>query len=109
MRSSEKWVHEPLGPDPARTDLRRSRGSTTERGYGHRHQLIRRIHLGREPLCRLCQRPATVSDHIKPIRDGGDPWSLANRQALCRKCHNEKTKSDIESRKNESIKWRMSI
>lgn len=84
-------------------------GNTTQRGYGHRHQKIRLIHLAKEPLCRRClakqppaYRSAKVSDHIKPIRDGGDPWDLANRQALCVACHSEKTTEDLKKRRESN-------
>ena len=42
------------------------------------------------PFCK-CKRPATVVDHIKPIRNGGDIWNLNNLQSMCRRCHNSKT------------------
>lgn len=56
----------------------------------------RRLHLTQNPLCVGCltkgiRTDATVSDHIKPIRQGGDPWEWSNRQALCDTCHNKKS------------------
>ena len=30
-------------------------------------------------------------DHVRPLDKGGDPWALANLQALCRPCHFAKT------------------
>lgn len=51
------------------------------------------------PLCVLCQdkgiiTPAQVADHIKPIHQGGDPWSRENLQALCTSCHNKKSATE---------------
>jgi hypothetical protein len=44
------------------------------------------------PLCVVCQAPATDVDHIQPIADGGEPWDMANMQALCHSHHSEKTR-----------------
>ena len=30
---------------------------------------------------------AELVHHVKPIRDGGDPWALENIKSLCRDCH----------------------
>jgi 5-methylcytosine-specific restriction protein A len=92
---------EPFRYDPQPQTVRvQSRGTTTQRGYGHRHQVIRRLTLQRDPVCKRCNRlPSTISDHIHPILDGGDPWSLSNRQGLCRSCHDQKTKEDLAKRK----------
>lgn len=48
------------------------------------------------PLCVAClghERyvPATVVDHIVPIKDGGDRFERCNLQPLCVSCHNRKT------------------
>jgi len=70
-------------------------GNTTERGYGHRHQKIREVHLARNPVCAMCKiRAAVISDHIVPTSQGGDPWSLKNRQGLCEPCNTKKTIED---------------
>ena len=37
-------------------------------------------------------------DHIKAIVNGGDMWDEDNVQALCKKCHNKKTKLDLKKR-----------
>jgi len=34
---------------------------------------------------------AVVSDHINPIKDGGERFDWANLQGLCIPCHNRKT------------------
>lgn len=56
----------------------------------------RRLHLQEEPLCRICVSKgltveATVSDHVNPVRTGGDPWDRKNRQSLCKTCHDRKS------------------
>ena len=33
-------------------------------------------------------------DHVIPLDKGGDPWDLANLQALCRDCHIKKTRRE---------------
>ena len=34
--------------------------------------------------------------HIVPIRNGGDPWNLANLQSLCRLCHIKKHRPPVD-------------
>jgi 5-methylcytosine-specific restriction enzyme A len=59
-----------------------------------RWKKLRRMHLAKEPLCRMCQaegvvRAGVVVDHIKPHR--GDPklfWDEKNFQTLCAFHHN---------------------
>lgn len=53
-------------------------------------------HLERNPLCVHCQAkskatPATITDHIKPINQGGEAFDSANHQSLCLKCHQKKS------------------
>lgn len=69
---------------------------------GTRGDLIRKLVLLRFPLCVACERRGVVSaatevDHIVPLFKGGadslDPFE--NRQALCRRCHQEKTDQDM--------------
>ena len=48
------------------------------------------------PFCK-CKHLATVVDHIKPIRNDGDMWSLNNLQSMCRRCHNSKTAKESNS------------
>lgn len=76
----------------------RARGTSAERGYGGRHRRWRRMVLARDPVCvdpygRHAERgevvPATVADHIVPLRRGGE-WTLENGQGLCASCHGVK-------------------
>ena len=51
------------------------------------------------PLCAQCQKegrttPSQVTDHIKPISQGGDAWDANNYQALCIECHNKKSRTE---------------
>lgn len=44
------------------------------------------------PFCISCEAkgiisPSTTTHHIKPIREGGDPWADSNMEALCASCH----------------------
>lgn len=55
--------------------------------------------LREEPICRECRRrgqltPASQVDHIRAIKDGGQPWDKSNLQALCASCHSRKTSSE---------------
>lgn len=69
----------------------------------YRWRKDRRLHLQSYPLCAECARAgrvvaATVSDHVKPIRQGGDPWCWSNRQALCVTCHASKSGREAHNR-----------
>ena len=57
---------------------------------------LRKEILEEEPLCRICRQngyltPATIVDHIIPIRQGGDKMARSNLQPLCNTCHERKT------------------
>ena len=58
----------------------------------------RKMVLKREPLCRMCGKPATIVDHIIPIREGGKRLDASNLQPLCHACHNQKTMADRKGR-----------
>lgn len=63
------------------------------RGYDARWRKVRKIKIGRNPLCERCEAagqsiPATVVDHIVPISIAPDlRLSLGNLQSLCTNCH----------------------
>lgn len=65
---------------------------------------VRWAYLCEHPLCAIClghERyvPATVVDHIVPIKDGGDRFDTANLQSLCVSCHNRKTARETAVRR----------
>ena len=71
--------------------------TTTERGYGWRHQQMRKVVLREEPLCRAClamdppqYTPTTIADHIVPKAEGGRD-DRENYQGLCDPCSAAKT------------------
>ena len=52
-----------------------------------------------ELLCRPCSKQgrvtlATLTDHIVPIEQGGDPWDDDNLQSSCDPCHNAKRQAE---------------
>lgn len=56
---------------------------------------LRALVLQETPLCVHCKEqkrltPATMVDHIKPIRLGGEPLDEANLMPLCHHCHQVK-------------------
>lgn len=64
-----------------------------------RWAIIRRAVLNAEPFCRMCaergvETLATEVDHIVPLANGGDPYSLANLQPLDHHCHSVKTRKE---------------
>jgi 5-methylcytosine-specific restriction protein A len=80
--------------------------STTERGYGWKHQKMRERVLREEPLCRMCfdatprrYTPSGIADHIIPKAEGGTD-DRSNYQALgdpkdC-DCHVRKTAEEAK-------------
>jgi len=49
-----------------------------------RQKAWRQIILGRDPICRGCERaPSTHADHIVPRKPGAEDWSEENGQGLC--------------------------
>lgn len=81
--------------DPGRHAYYRTRGTTTERGYGAAWRKVRRIVLLREPLCRMCAADGITAravdvDHIRSKAQGGDD-RFSNLQSLCTAHHREKS------------------
>jgi 5-methylcytosine-specific restriction protein A len=78
--------------------VRENRGSARERGYTREWEKARLRFLMDHPLCRHCEAQGIVQaaeevDHIVPHR--GDMelfWAMANLQALCKRCHSQKTR-----------------
>ena len=54
-----------------------------------------------EPNCRKCTNPATETDHILPLADGG-MHDRANLQRLCTDCHRKKTAKENRIRMRKS-------
>lgn len=82
--------------------------TTTERGYGWRHQQMRAVVLREEPLCRLClaadpkrYTPSCVADHITPQTEGGT-GDRDNYQALCKPCSDAKTAAEAARARRRS-------
>lgn len=78
-------------------DYDRRRGSSAERGYGHRWRKYRAWFIREHPLCITCREqgvrePANVVDHITPVTGADDPlfWDTDNHQPMCDRCHNTK-------------------
>lgn len=76
------------------------RPSAAARGYGRKWRAARERYLARHPLCVRCRAEgrvvaAEVVDHIVPHRGDArlrdDP---ANWQALCKRCHDQKTATE---------------
>lgn len=99
-RIKKSTPHRPWLPE------RRTQGRRTEEVFDYnstRWRKDRRLHLAANPLCVECIKEgivseATVSDHDKPIREGGDPWDWSNRRALCGRHHNQKSGREAHKR-----------
>jgi len=81
-------------------DYARRRLDTEEQAFykSARWQKLRAWKLARDPMCEQCAAegrttPATLVDHIVPLKDGGDPMLVDNLQSLCASCHARKHRS----------------
>lgn len=60
---------------------------------------FRAYRLSLNPLCQQCERnglhhiPAVDVHHVIALRNGGQPYDLANTEALCHECHSRVTRS----------------
>lgn len=70
---------------------RQRRGSATERGYDAAWRAVREQILAAHPTCARCGAPATLVDHVIPLRRGGHRLDPHNLQTMCRRCHAAKT------------------
>jgi 5-methylcytosine-specific restriction protein A len=71
-----------------------------------RWQDARAAQLARCPCCEVCAKvgrttPATVCDHITPVRLGGAFWDTRNYQSLCRPCHQAKSATERTTQPNK--------
>ena len=87
-----------LKAKPRRKAWATTRKSRQARGYGREHELMRKIVLNEEPLCRMCLEqgratPATIADHIIPLSEGGTS-DRSNYQGLDAECHRIKTATE---------------
>ena len=68
--------------------------------YTEKWLKLRKSMLRKHPLCRMCKerglvRRANEVDHIKPVKEGGEPFDPDNLQCLCKSCHSRKTRADM--------------
>lgn len=73
------------------------RGTRQQRGYTDEWVRMARMYRAQHPVCEMCQdAPSVDVDHVIPFTSLGDPlrteWQ--NLQALCRACHNGKTRHE---------------
>lgn len=55
---------------------------------------LAKAHKAANPLCinhARCKGLAYITDHVKPIREGGAPYAWDNLQSLCKGCNASKT------------------
>lgn len=74
-----------LPPRPATPSPRPTRGTTTERGYGHEHQKQRARLLKLFPICQRCE--SDWSYHLHHL--DRDPFNRhdSNAEMICEPCH----------------------
>ena len=72
--------------------------TTTKRGYGWRHQMIRAELMRTVILCEECTRngrvtAGNIADHVVPLAKGGSS-DRSNYQLLCKACAEAKDAKD---------------
>lgn len=70
-----------------------TRRSAAARGYDSAWRTLRDAVLDEQPTCADCHQPATLVDHIVPLRFGGT-HDRANLKAMCRRCHARKSERE---------------
>ena len=65
-------------------------------------------------LCERCKESgrtsaAEIVHHRRPLRAGGDPWARSNCEAVCRQCHADIHRAEVESIPVEVRAWRRLI
>jgi 5-methylcytosine-specific restriction endonuclease McrA len=98
MPSLPKPTRRPWQPAPQKREYVPHAARSPEYSTA-RWQRARATQLASCPCCEACTKqgrttPATVADHIKPVRLGGDFYDPANHQSLCRPCHQAKSASE---------------
>jgi 5-methylcytosine-specific restriction protein A len=96
--------HLPKPKRRTRTPGQKISGHNTRRNRDYRDQFynttvwrkLRTIHIQDNPICKWCDEedrttPATVVDHIVPIKQGGERTNKDNLQSLCERCHAQKS------------------
>jgi 5-methylcytosine-specific restriction protein A len=85
--------------DGCQAKAEQQRGTSTQRGYGHKHRTLfrPRVLARANYICELCQRNvATVADHHplsrRELVDAGmNPNDPRHGRALCKPCHDRET------------------
>lgn len=74
-------------------DYKMRRSDVEEQAFykSERWRRLRAWKLRQNPICEICNTAAaTIVDHIRPIKKGGDPMLVDNLQSVCAACHNRK-------------------
>jgi len=74
-----------------------------KRYYSTRWRKFSAAYRKRHPICATpgCGRLTEVTDHINPVRLGGDFWA-GPFQPLCHRCHNSKTAKESNIKPKEA-------
>ena len=93
-----------------RANRYRQRPKKTDPFYGTaRWQRFRGWYRRNHPLCEDCLEhgrvvPVYCVDHVKEIKDGGEPLSEDNARSLCRRCHAVKTAA-VRRKRSKGLLW----
>lgn len=101
-KTKRPWIKE-----KPKEQANESRGGNEETNFYRlsKWRGIRKYVLYQEPLCRSCMAavpkrltPATMVDHIVPVKQGGDKYELSNLAPICSKCHARKSAGERKDR-----------
>ena len=60
---------------------------------------LAKAHKAQNPFCAMCETGvAEVTDHIKPVNEGGSMFGWNNLQSLCKACHAKKSGKEAHAR-----------
>ena len=74
----------PWQPAPEKRPYKQHAARTSDYDSSRWKQLSLQVRR-EQPTCEVpgCGKPSRATDHIKPVRQGGDMWARSNLQALC--------------------------
>jgi 5-methylcytosine-specific restriction endonuclease McrA len=97
---NKREVHNAQAKELAEQKRVRFEGNASQRGYDWAWAKVSKYVRTNEPVCRHCKNAlATMVDHIKPLKQGGDRLALNNLQPLCHSCHATKTAKETQQQR----------
>ena len=86
--------------EPARSEGKQTGRTVSTKFYqSPAWRKLRALKISMNPFCEKCEAKGIVTqakeiDHIKPIRQGGEPLAMNNLMSMCTPCHAAKSATE---------------